>query len=554
MQTVSKWYKFWILILVLGCSGAVSAQVTVPNVVGQPLEDAATAIQAAGLVYTATFQCNDSIPRDTVISQDPEANTQVEAGSTVYLVVSTGEPCPVDVPDVVGQTEAAAESEITAVGLTVAAVLKVCDDTVAAENVVYQYPAANQSVPEGSSVLLVVSTGPCPVNVPDVIGQTQAAAESAITAAGLYVGLVTSQCSNTVSSGDVISQSPAAGSSVAPGTEVALVVSTGPCMVNVPGVVYQTQGAAESAFTTAGLTALVIEVCNDTVDSGNVISQYPAANETVPVGSPVLLVVSTGPCPTDGATLVLVPSVRERSQADAQSDLNSAGLNLGVVLTECSDTVAAGDVIDQAPAAGTEVAPGTAVALVVSSGPCTSSPSSSVSVPNLVGQSESVAQSLLAEAGLTSGKQLYVFSSTKNPNTVLRQSPAAGDMVDRGSAVDLVVSRGLNLDPPSNRDIMKQLYDQLSNLDQNGDGLSLEEAVTQEGLPGLSIEAFELVDLNGDGVITEQEFVDYLGIGGCLGCVKRLFVKDLLVSAGGDLLLAGLGLALLGVAALRRRG
>lgn len=66
-------------------------------------------------------------------------------------------------------------------------------------------------------------------NVPNVVGQAQAAAEAAITAAGLTVGTVTQQCSDSVAKGNVISQNPAGGTTVAAGTSVSLVVSSGPC-------------------------------------------------------------------------------------------------------------------------------------------------------------------------------------------------------------------------------------------------------------------------------------------------------------------------------------
>jgi hypothetical protein len=65
------------------------------------------------------------------------------------------------------------------------------------------------------------------VTVPNVVGQMQAAATSAITGAGLTVGAVTQQSSSTVAAGSVIGESPAAGTSVASGSAVKLVVSTG---------------------------------------------------------------------------------------------------------------------------------------------------------------------------------------------------------------------------------------------------------------------------------------------------------------------------------------
>jgi len=530
--------------------------VTVPNVVGQAQSAAETAIQGAGLVVgTVTTQCDNVVPAGQVISQNPVAGSSVQPGSAVDLVVSSG-PCPVTVPDVVGQNQVAALTTLTAAGLTADPITLECSNTVPAGNVISQTPAGGVTVLYGTSIALVISTGNCPesVAVPGVVGQTQSAAESAIRAVGLTVGTVSTQCSDTVPAGQVISQNPASGVIMSFGSAVSLVVSTGPCpaqLVAVPNVVGQARDVATSSIQNAGLAVTdPLLICSDTVQSGNVISQFPAAGTQVASDSPVLLVVSTGPC--GGVQLLNVPAVTGLAQADAQAAIAAAQLTVGLVSTQCSDTVAAGSVITQAPAAGASVAQGTPVSLVVSSGPCTTS--GPVTVPNLVGQPESVAQTLLSNSGLTAGDQLYVFSTSKNPNTVLRQHPAAGQSVDRGTPVDLVISRGLNLDPPSNRDIMKQLYDRLAELDKNGGGLSLDEAVAVEGLPGLPIEVFELVDKNGDGVITEAEFVEYLGIGGCFGCVKRLFVKDMLVSAGGDLLLAGLGLAMLGAMAIRKRG
>jgi hypothetical protein len=85
----------------------------------------------------------------------------------------------------------------------------------------------------GSLTVLLVAcgggnnSGSPPVNVPNVVGDTQAAASSGLTSAGVELGTVTSQSSTTVASGQVISQSPAAGSSVVRGSAVSLVVSTG---------------------------------------------------------------------------------------------------------------------------------------------------------------------------------------------------------------------------------------------------------------------------------------------------------------------------------------
>jgi serine protease len=138
--------------------------------------------------------------------------------------------------------------------------------------------------------------------VPDVTGQTQAAAGQALTAANLEVGTLTTQASATVASGSVISQSPVAGTTVASGKGVVLVVSSGaPTQVAVPNVVGQTQTAATNAITAAGLAVgTITQQSSTTVASGTVISESPAAGTQVASGSSVSLVVSSGPPPSSG--------------------------------------------------------------------------------------------------------------------------------------------------------------------------------------------------------------------------------------------------------------
>ena len=75
---------------------------------------------------------------------------------------------------------------------------------------------------------LVISTGPAQVAVPNVLGDTQAVATSALTGEGLVLGTVTPQASATIPAGQVLSESPAAGTSVNSGSAVNLVVSSGP--------------------------------------------------------------------------------------------------------------------------------------------------------------------------------------------------------------------------------------------------------------------------------------------------------------------------------------
>jgi len=271
------------------------------------------------------------------------------------------------VPNLVGLSQMEAEALIITQGFVVGTITEECSDTVPSGDVISQEPVGGEQVPPSTAVNLVVSTGPCPVTVPNVVGMAQSSAENAIVGAGLTVGLITQECSDTVPSGGVISQDPLSGQQVVPSTAVNLVVSTGPCpsLITVPDVVGMAQSSAENEIIGAGLTVgLIAQECSDTVPSGDVISQDPLSGIQVVLGTTVELVVSTGPCP------VTVPNVVGMAQSSAENEIIGAGLTVGLITQGCSDTVPLGDVISQDPLSGQQVPPGTAVNLVVSTGPC----------------------------------------------------------------------------------------------------------------------------------------------------------------------------------------
>jgi serine protease len=132
------------------------------------------------------------------------------------------------VPIVTGQTRAAAAAALLAAELEVGGISTQASATVPLNAVISQTPAAGGSVAAGTPVALVLSSGPpSSVTVPDVVGQTQLTATSAINGAGLQVGAVTTESSAAVAAGSVIRQSPAGGTTAPTGSSVALVVSSG---------------------------------------------------------------------------------------------------------------------------------------------------------------------------------------------------------------------------------------------------------------------------------------------------------------------------------------
>ena len=210
------------------------------------------------------------------------------------------------------------------------------------------------------------SAGPSLVAVPECVNITQASAESLITGVGLVMGSVSTANHATIIADNVISTTPVAGTEVQVGSSVDLVVSLGPVvvMVDVPDVIGDSQAAAVAAINAVdGLSVGVVSTENHaTVPAGHVISQTPVGGSSVAYGSTVDLLVSDGPAP------VSVPTCVGLSRPDAETAIVGAGLVVGAVTME-SNAAPENEVIDQDPSAGTAVAPGTAVDLVVSLGP-----------------------------------------------------------------------------------------------------------------------------------------------------------------------------------------
>lgn len=199
-------------------------QVTVPDVAGRTAAAATAALHDAGFQTTTDGEVSETVDKGIVIGTDPRGGESADEGSTVTITVSQGTGT-VAVPALVGLSEAQATAALTTAGLE-SRVVEAASATVDAGDVITQDPAAGLTIDVGSTVAVTVSTGPAPVTVPDVTGQTLQAATLALQQAGLAVGAVQRQESSSVPSGEVISQSPASGE-VAPGTAVDLTVSQG---------------------------------------------------------------------------------------------------------------------------------------------------------------------------------------------------------------------------------------------------------------------------------------------------------------------------------------
>lgn len=179
-----------------------------------------------------------------------------------------------------------------------------------------------------------------------------------------------------------------------------------------------------------GLRVRQIEEFSDSIPGGLVIRTNPAAGSEISVGEFIDVVVSRG---TEEFT---IPSVIGESEQVARSRIEAQGFVVGSVDYELTVDKEEGEVIDQSPEGGTTHAPGTAVNLVVSSGPST------VQMPDVVGDSQESAQLDLDRAGFTRVTIVEEFSTEVPIGFVVRTQPAAGDMVPAGATITVFVSKG----------------------------------------------------------------------------------------------------------------
>lgn len=287
------------------------------------------------------------------------------------------------------------------------------------------------------------------VEVPNVVGMTEDDAKETLNDEGLGFKVVSREESKEYEKGRVSEQKTEAGEEVAKNTTIEVVVSSGLVgdSITVPDVSGMTEDEAQSALENAGFRNISSEFTyHDSVPSGQVIGTTPEANAEATEDTEIVMQVSKG------AERKTVPNVVGQKDADAQNAIKSAGLSVGTVTYEYSDSVAQGIVISQSVDGGKKVSAGTTVDLVISNGP---EPAAKVNVPPVTGTSESNARQLIQNAGLSVGTVTYQHSSSVAAGYVISCSPGVGSSVDEGTSVSLVVSTGpeqTNPDPGTGGD------------------------------------------------------------------------------------------------------
>jgi serine/threonine-protein kinase len=260
-------------------------------------------------------------------------------------------------------------------------------------------------------------------DVPALQGKSQDTAIGLLQEAGLDPKPITQQFSETVPTGRVISAEPASGRAIR-GSDVRLVVSKGPQRFVVPtSLVGQPKDAVLAALGKMPLQVSVHEEYDNDVAAGNVTGFDPPAGQPLKKDAAVTVVVSTGHAP------VSVPDVTGQSPDAATKNLQELGFTVVRGPDGRSASVPKGAVmaVSPAPSAG-PVGYGSKVTITVSAGV------PQVTVPDVTGKDLGEATRILREAGLKVRSQTFIAG-----NHVYRQSPGAGQVVDQGSEVRLLL-------------------------------------------------------------------------------------------------------------------
>ena len=216
---------------------------------------------------------------------------------------------------------------------------------------------------------------------------------------------------------------------------VVSVLGSGSKAYSVPNLLGLTQDEAQAQLDADGhgfQIGNVSEQYSSSVEEGKIIEQTPGAGRTATEGSSIDIVVSKGEEP---AASVTVPDLTNCTPSEAQDLLNKYGLKGQAGDSVYNADVEVGHVAEQEPAAGSSAKAGDTITYHLSQG------AEQVSVPNVVGDSQSSATSTLQNAGFEVSVTQSSSSSVEKGN-VISTNPSAGTSADKGSTVTITVSTG----------------------------------------------------------------------------------------------------------------
>ncbi len=258
---------------------------------------------------------------------------------------------------------------------------------------------------------------PSVIEIPDLTGSEQAQALNDLQELGFIVGIENS-ADSSVPAGFVISTQPTANTITNPDTLVTIIVSVGPEAFPIPYVVDLEIARGVYVIQESGfVVGQQLEINDDNIPRGFIISQNPVAGTKMGPDSTVDLVISAGP------SLIEISDLSRKSLVDAIQILETLGFEYEFV-EEYSENVSVGLVSHTIPRAGELVTNDQIIKVIVSLG-------LKVEVPNLIGFTYQEASNILQDIGLLPS------ASGDTGGRVSEQSPQEGEFVDPEGFVEL---------------------------------------------------------------------------------------------------------------------
>ncbi len=258
---------------------------------------------------------------------------------------------------------------------------------------------------------------PTLVEIPDLTGSEQAQALNDLQSLGFIVG-IENAADSSVPAGFVITTQPPANTITNPDTLVTIIVSVGPEAFPVPYVVDLEVARGAYVIKESGFqVGQQLEINDDNIPRGFIISQNPIAGTKMSPDSTVDLVISAGP------SLIEISDLSRKSIVDAIQILETLGFEYEFI-EEYSEDVSVGLVSHTIPRAGELVTIDQVIQVIVSIG-------LKVEVPNLIGFTYQEASNILQEIGLLPS------ASGDTGGRVSEQNPREGEFIDPEGFVEL---------------------------------------------------------------------------------------------------------------------
>ncbi len=258
---------------------------------------------------------------------------------------------------------------------------------------------------------------PTLVEIPDLTGSEQAQALNDLQSLGFIVG-IENAADSSVPAGFVITTQPPANTITNPDTLVTIIFSVGPEAFPIPYVVDLEVARGVYVIKESGFqVGQQLEINDDIIPRGFIISQNPIAGTKMSPDSTVDLVISAGP------SLIEISDLSRKSIVDAIQILETLGFEYEFI-EEYSEDVSVGLVSHTIPRAGELVTIDQVIQVIVSIG-------LKVEVPNLIGFTYQEASNILQEIGLLPS------ASGDTGGRVSEQNPREGEFIDPEGFVEL---------------------------------------------------------------------------------------------------------------------